>query len=424
MEGRRKAAFELGVLLLLASLGILLRHPGLLLLAVPVAVHFTFGLALAWEERHPRLIATRELSAHRLLEGEEVEVRVAVENRGVDLELVSLEDPLPARWTLIEGEPRVLAPLARGGMLELHYRARVTRGLYQLPVINAAVRDYLGYSVWEGRLPCPVSLAVLPRYERLSGIAIAPRRTLVAAGTVRARRAGPGLEFFGTREYLPGDDLRRLDWKAYARLGELVITEFEEERATEAMVVLDVRAGAYPAAGGEELLDHAARAAAAFCQWLLREGHRVGLLLYGRYLDFIMPGYGHRHGERLLTALARARLGHVDVFSELSHLPTRFFPPGSQIVLVSPLVPGDEDTVGRLQARGYSVLLVIPDPLSFERKGLPPSREVEIALRILELERWQMLRVLLAAGVRPLVWDVRHPLAPQAKKAFRRSKWH
>ncbi|RLE30278.1 hypothetical protein DRJ54_03015, partial [Candidatus Acetothermia bacterium] len=77
MEGRRKAAFELGVLLLLASLGILLRHPGLLLLAVPVAVHFTFGLALAWEERHPRLIATRELSAHRLLEGEEVEVRVA-----------------------------------------------------------------------------------------------------------------------------------------------------------------------------------------------------------------------------------------------------------------------------------------------------------------------------------------------------------
>jgi len=424
MEGRRKAAFELGLLLLLAAAGLILRHPGLLVLAIPVAVHFTSGLVLAYEERHPRLAAQRRLSARRLREGDEVEVAVRVENQGVDLELVVVEDPLPPRWTLVDGEPRAVRPLARGECLELRYRARVARGLYRLEAVRAEVRDFLGYSLWRGELACPAPLAVLPRHERLSGIAMAPRRTLVAQGTVLARRAGPGLEFFGTREYLPGDDLRRLDWKAYARVGKLVITEFEEERATEVMVVLDVRASAYPAAGGEELLDHAVRAAAAFCQHFLREGHRVGLLLYGRYLDFILPGYGHRHGERLLRALARAELGHVDVFSELSHLPTRFFPAGSQIVLISPLAPGDQDTVGRLRARGYSVLVVIPDPLSFERGELPDSREVELAARILELERWEMLRLLLSAGIRTLVWDVRHPLAPQVKRSLRRLRWY
>lgn len=422
MEGRHKAALELGLLFLLVTVGLALRHPPILLLAVPVAVHLTFGLALAYEKRHPRLSATRVLSGQRLHEGDEVEVTVEVENQGVDLEVVEVREPLPPRWELKAGRLASVKPLPRGGRMVLSYRARVSRGLYPLSHVEVTVRDLLGYTLWRGELPCAEPLAVLPRYERLSGLSISPRRTLVAQGTVRARRAGAGLEFFGTREYLPGDDVRRINWKAYARWDRLVITEFEEERATEVMVVLDVRASAYPPKHGKELLDRAARAAASLCQHFLGEGHRVGLLLYGRYLDFILPGFGKRHGERLLRMLARAELGHTEVFSELSQLPTRFFPPGSQIALVSPLVPGDQGFIGRLVARGYSLFLVIPDPLSLERAELPHSKETELAARILELERWEMLRTLCSAGVRFLLWDTSFPLAVQVRR-LRRGRW-
>jgi Uncharacterized conserved protein (some members contain a von Willebrand factor type A (vWA) domain) len=57
-------------------------------------------------------------------------------------------------------------------------------------------------------------------------------------GTARARRSGVGLEFYGIREYRPGDRVRRLAWKAFARYGDLAIVEFEEERATEVAIIL------------------------------------------------------------------------------------------------------------------------------------------------------------------------------------------
>lgn len=124
--------------------------------------------------------------------------------------------------------------------------------------------------------------------------------------------------------------------------------------------------------------------------------------------------------ERLLRLLAQARLGTSAVFSQLTYLPVRFFPAGSQIVLVSPLLPGDEDWIGQAHARGYAVLVIVPEPGSFYRLTLPPGPEVELAARLLSLERQIMLRRLLEAGVRVVEWDVRAPLAPQLAAALRR----
>ncbi|MCR4392584.1 MAG: DUF58 domain-containing protein [Candidatus Acetothermia bacterium] len=420
--GGRKTTAELSLLFLLLLLGLGLRHPGVVLLAVPVAVHLTFGLSLSYAERHPRLRASRTVSANRLLEGDSLRIEVVLENMGLALEAVTVEDgPYPG-WEVLDGAETAIGPLPAEGRLVLGYTARPRRGLYPLSSIRVQVRDLLGYVLWEGEVACPAPVAVLPRCERLTGVAIAPRRTLVAAGTARARRGGTGTEFFGAREYLPGDDVRRINWKAYARLGGLVINQFEEERAADVVVVLDVRADAYLVPNAVDLLDHAVRAAGALCQFFLGQGHRVGLLLYGRYLDWVFPGYGRLHGERLLRELARAELGTTEIFSELGHLPTRLLRAGSQVVLVSPLVPGDEEELGRLQARGYRVMVLVPDPLAFEQAQLEEGPEVELSGRILALERWVMWQKLVSAGIRPLVWDVRCPLAPQAKAHWRRAR--
>lgn len=417
-----KAKTEFTILVLLLVLGIGLRIAPVALLAFPIAIHLLGAHLLAAGGHRPRLVARRTLSAARVWEGQTVEIHTTVENHGSRVELLHVRGSLPLGLDLVDGTLDQVTNLGAKEVVSLQCRARARRGLYFFPGVRLAAQDFLGYMAWEDELPCPARLVALPRFERLVGVAIAPRRTLPQAGTAHSGRGGSGIEFFGAREYRPGDEIRRINWKALARLNELVVVEFEEERVADVAVVLDVRQEAYRGEGGQDLLDLAARGAAGLCQAFLAHGHRVGLLMYGTYLDWTYPGYGRRHGERLLGELARAQPGRSEVFAELRHLPTRLLRPGSVVALVSPLLPGDSEDLGMLAARGYHVLTLVPDPATVPAEGLGGEPEVALALRILQLERRGMVARLHAAGARPVVWDARYPLTPQARAGWRRAR--
>jgi uncharacterized protein (DUF58 family) len=422
MEGQHKIAVLSLLLIGFLLIGLLARREELLLLAIPVAVHLAMGLALASDTGHPQFVATKTMVRPLIREHDTTEVQVELENRGQGLEIVEIDDLLPEGLALEDGFCRAVDSMDHEGRLTLTYTVRARRGLYSFSTVRMRAGDLLGYMVWRREVPCPAALTVLPHYEELSGIEIRPPRTLIHSGTIRSRRPGEGIEFFGTREYVPGDNLRRLDWKAYARLGRLVINEYEEERASHVTVVLDARELVNRYRGEESLFDYSVRAAAAVSHYFLKNGNRVGLLTYGTYLDWVFPGYGHRHNGCIMRALARAGTGTTLIFEQLRYLPTRLFPAGSQLILISPLIPGDEEVLCLLQIKGYRVLVISPDTLSFEIKGLEDTPEVHLAKRILSLKRSSMFRRLSAAGVRWLEWDVRSPLAPQLKAICRRVK--
>mgnify|MGYP001153359591 CR=1 FL=1 len=410
-----KARVELLALLVLLALGLGLRHSGLLLLAIPLACHLGLGLALAPPRPEAHLSAHRLVHPKRLVEGEPLRVTVEVENRGREaLRLVVRDGPYP-KLPVVGGSFWAAGTVRPGERLTLSYWSHPLRGVHRLDGVAVEVRDPLGLVPRETELFCPGEAVVLPRHEDLARLELAARRTLPMPGTARSRRGGVGLEFFGVREYQPGDETRRLAWKALARRDAPVVVEYEEERAADVAVILDVRGQAYRGAR-PELFDHAVRAAAALAQFHLRQGHRVGLLKYGAVLNWVFPGYGRRHGERILGELARAELGESEVFADLAHLPTRLLPAGSLLLLVSPLLPGDEQTLGRLVARGYRALVVVPDPPSAELAAGGRSPEAEMAHRILALERGALLRRARRCGAFVMVWDVRRPLAPLLRR--------
>ncbi|MGQ9478163.1 MAG: DUF58 domain-containing protein [Candidatus Bipolaricaulia bacterium] len=418
MEGARKVGVEFGLLALILAAGLILANPGVLLLALPFAVHIMFGLILAEKNALPRLRAERHLSSRRIYEDDSVEVKLAVENQGEGLELALVtEEGLPAEH--VEGPTSLIGQLPKGGSLSLSYLAWPRRGFYPLEGVHLRVRDLLGFVSWEGELPCPTPLWVLPHYERLVELELSPRRTLSASGRARSRRGGVGVQFFATRPYIPGDDLRRLNWKALARRDQPVVNLYEEERAAEVTVVLDGRERVYRDLGGQELFEQAVRACAALCDSVIQEGHRTGLLLYGERLEWVFPGYGRAHRERLLQGLARAEMGFSEVFAELENLPARLFPSGSSLIIVSPLALGDEQTIGALRARGYDVLVLVLAPSLPKETGRTP---IGLASRLAGLERELMLRVLYAAGVRLAVWDANRPLAPLVRAAWGRGR--
>lgn len=416
----RKAQVEFGVLVVLLATGVGLRLPQLAFVALPIAVHLLGAYAWAAWDRQPQLAARRSLSARRIWERQTVTIQTTIENLGTRVELVHATERLPSGLRVVDGTVEEVRELGSGEAIHLRCTVEARRGLYLLPTVRVEAEDLLGYTTWCNDLPCSAPLVAIPRFETIPALAISPRRTLPQSGTARSRRGGVGIEFFGTREYRPGDEIRRINWKAAARLDQLVVTEFEEERAADVAVVLDVRDRAYRGQGASDLLDYAARAAASLCQTFLAHGHRVGLLLYGAYLDWVYPGCGRRHGERILRELARAKVGSSEVFAEISRLPTRLLRAGSQLAVVSPLLPGDEEDLGALASRGYRVLAVIVDPTTADEATLGAAPEVELARRILTLERWTLISRLHAARVTPIVWDVRYPFAPQATAAARR----
>ena len=268
-------------------------------------------------------------------------------------------------------------------------------------------------------VPIDSTVKVHPRIEKLDPIRIRPQRTRAFAGPVHANRGGQGLDFFGCRAYTPGDDIRRINWRAYARQDTLIVNEYELERIADVNVILDARARSHAQLDEDTTFDHTVRAAASLACHFLDQGNNVGLLIYGNYVQWVFPGIGRLQRERILDELAEAELGDKAVFEELRFIPTRLFPPRSQLVLVSPLVDEhDTEIVALLIDRGYSVLVVCPHSLTLSA-GRPAGddRTVDLARGILSLKRDLFLGSLAGVGTSVIDWRVDEPLRSACQRA-------
>jgi len=390
-------------------LGALLTlHGELLTLIIPLGLYLLFGFLRGPEEM--RLEVTRRLSTERALPETPVQVSVTILNRGSALEEVLLEDILPARLIVLDGSTRSLVMLPAGASHVLEYSVSGPRGGYVFEALSAKASDHFGVLEREVRVETGNQLFIFPPVNRLRHITIRPRHTRVYAGSIPARAAGEGIEFFGVRTYQPGDSSRAINWRVSARHDqELFSNEYQQERASDVGIVLDGRLRTNMLGHGRSLFEYSVQAAASLADAFLAQGNRVGLLLYANFLSWTLPAYGKVQRERILQALARAQPGDSRVFSALEHIPTRLFPPESQIVVVSPLTEDDVMPLMELRALGYQVMTISPDPVSLEMSYLPASPTVEMARRVVSMERELLLQQLRRTGVQVLDWNVSQP---------------
>jgi uncharacterized protein (DUF58 family) len=397
-----------GLIYGLVLLGLLSRDGRLLVLALPLAIYW--GAALLYGPAEPQFEITRALSEDRVRENESVTVDLTIVNPGSRLERVLVEDQVPQRLEVIDGEFSALAAIPPGGRLQLRYTVRARRGGFEFGEVRVTASDQLGLFRRQALFQAPARLWVLPETSRLRRVAIRPLRTRGTAGPVPARQGGSGVDFFGVREYQVGDPRRWINWRVSARHPrDLFTNEFEQERIADVGLILDARRRTNIRSRQDSLFEYAVRATASLAERFLSDGNRVGLLIYGRSLDWTFPGYGKIQRERVLRALARAQTGDSQVFDKLDYLPTRYFPAQSQIVLVSPLCLDDLPMLTRIRARGYQLLVVRPDPVGMELELLGRQPGVELAGRIVRVERELQRRKLQQAGIQVVDWPVDQP---------------
>lgn len=399
--------------------GLLTLRGDILALSIPLAIYLLSGVLRAPQEIN--LSVERKLSLERT--GAEMPVRVTLKitNPGGTFEDILITDKISPRLKVLAGSVKHLLRLAKGQTVELEYTVSGPRGYYPFPGLRVEARDHFGLVSREGTIPTPGQLFVLPSVLRLKQIAIRTRKTRVYSGTIPARVGGSGVEFFGLREYQAGDSPRWINWRASARHAfSMYSNEFEQERVADVGIVLDGRLKTNVFDKEHSLFEYSIMASAAMADVLLSQGNRVGLLDYGRYLRWTFPGYGKIQRERILQALAHAQIGSNTVFSELEYIPTRLFPTHSQIILVSPLDADDVHVLVQLRARGYQVMVVSPDPVTFELNYLPKSESVDLAARLLRLERDLLIQKLQRAGIQVLDWDVSQPFDQVVKRRLGR----
>ncbi len=415
-----------GLIYLIILVGVASVTGSVLALVLPLLLFL--GAGLLFGPLKTELTFDRKIHAERMEAGTPVTVTLTVTNAGKKLELVHIQDAPPFGLEVLDGETAVITQLAAGQSIELQYTLSGKRGRYEFGAVRVESMDLLGVLKRETAVdvPAPFELLLYPEVTRVNGrIPIRPRETKAYAGAIPARIGGSGIDFFGVRAYQQGDSLRHINWRANARHpGTVYTNEFEQERVADVGIILDARQRTNVQVGEQSLFEYGILAAATLASAFLNDGNRVSLLSYGGLLDWTVPGYGKLQQERILQSLARAQLGDSMVFDKLEHLPTRFFPPKSQIVLVSPLASDDADLLPRLRARGYQVLIISPDPIDFELGLLPENNLVQLATRMACVERELLSRKLRQSGIQVVDWPVSTPLehllrsSPAAMRPF------
>ena len=245
-------------------------------------------------------------------------------NRPVDR--LELYLRLPREIELVEGTAARAIRLRAGEERELPVTLRCTSG-----APSSSERCVLGRVTSSGSSPGRHGWEAgnaegLPREITLRRL-LAPVETQPFVGSEVSRAKGDGIEYADLRDFVPGDRVRTINWRASARRQNLVVNERHAEQNTD--VVLFVDSFVDVRGAGRSVLEDAVRVAAALATRYLARRNRVGLVGFGGILRWLQPGPGATQRYHLIETLLETGVEptytwrHVNVIRARISRPTR-----------------------------------------------------------------------------------------------------
>lgn len=386
--------------LLLAAIGLIAGRIDIALLALPLVVATT----LSWD-RLPREGASASLSLSLADAGDsELEYHLAIEPP-THVETVVL------RYSVLGGAVRELAVAGRragdlcGRVPLLHSGPQeFVRFEYRFLGLDATAASTPQEPIVGERVVAPArqTIRALPLPQRLQGM----------TGSHESARAGDGGEFRDIHPFTAGDRLRRIDWKATARLGrdagDLYVRRTNALADATVLIVMDSRDDVgeqvaqwsrnLAAEKGISSLDIAREAAISIASAYIAAGDRVGFQDLSSRARMIPHAGGGRHLARLSQAIEVTTPSGV----AFRHQRPPIVPPGALVYLLSSLL--DDRSVNLAltwRSNGHRVIAVdVLPPARFARS----TRHERVAHRMVLMERDDRVRILRTRGVELLRW--------------------
>jgi len=348
-----------------------------------------------------------------LISGKPATIKVVLRNDSlIPLELVELFIPYPKVFRRIKGSSTSLIAVPPKSSVEVSLELVPRVGEHVLEPVKLVLRDVLGLFKFEAIAVGKEVIHVLPALEGVKalGVTYASRPGELS----RTRRKGHGVEFYGIREYVPGDEYRRIEWKASARHGmrKLFVKEFEHEVSLNIFLILDTSLYMLSGGWGRTPLEYSVKAIASIAAYALRRGDSVAVI--------------HRFVKR--PTLVRGRKSLIQVIDDVSRLPwdTILASPSPRLGdLVQrkliPALPRERNVIimftilyggvkeareivevsSKLKALGNTVMVIVPMVEAFEAKTLEGIEAAVYRLRSLSTIRNKMegIKLLLKHGI-------------------------
>ena len=256
------------------------------------------------------------------------------------------------------------------------------RGAFDFGPVDLRVWRRSGWWARQVRLSTPQQAAVYPNVLAIRQYQLTLRRGMpYRPGQRRARPPGAATAFAGLRDYIPGDDPRRINWKATARRDQPVTVELEAERGQQVVILLDCGRLMTALAGAMTKLDHAVNAALLLGWLAQQQGDRVGLVTFTDEVDsFLGPQRGPTQVNRLSEALyaVRAQFIEPDFGEVFAQVARRISRRSLIVVLTDVLDPGaSRELVSRalwLSRRHLVLVVAMEDPALIAARDAPIDR--------------------------------------------------
>ncbi len=221
-----------------------------------------------------------------------------------------VRDKLPRGVQFSPAPPPLVLSLWPGEEGETHCRVEARRrGVFPLGPAQVYSTDPLGLQTFSQKMPVVSELTVYPALIPLRDSWLRGAASQGWRGQSSALTRGAGDDFYGVREYQPGDELRRVHWRTTARTGVLAVTEYAQGVTLDVLVALDLARDAYTGTGEDEgsALECAVTLVATLLQDLLQHGHSVRLLTQTISPEDSLPAARIDEMPRFLDLLARAQ---------------------------------------------------------------------------------------------------------------------
>ena len=280
--------FVSGILLLVASYALPFLFIAMPLLLGGFALTALADYLFLFSRRNP--VKAGRIVAERLSNGDINPVRINIRSDYPFSVRASVIDEIPFRFQQRNFNLPIV--LTQGREVEISYTLQpAERGEYRFHDINVFVRSPLGLVIRRIVAPAEQTVKVYPAFFILRQYSLnGHRNNLLETGNKKVRKLGQSLEFEQIREYVTGDDIRNINWKATARKGgHLMLNSYTDERSQQVYCFIDKSRVMQMPFEGMSLLDYAINAAVLLSHVALIKQDRAGLVCFAENIDTFLP---------------------------------------------------------------------------------------------------------------------------------------
>lgn len=326
-----------------------------------------YAISRWWSTRALAAVLVQRIFNNRAFLNDKVTIRLELHNTSrLPVVWLRLHDSVPVEIASAESLRRVVTIAPRS---ECHFEYTMQpprRGYYQIGPVFLYSGDMLGLSGETARHGAVDHLTVYPRIIPLSRVVLPSRSPM---GTLRHHQ--PIFEdptrVRGKRDYVAGDSLRRVDWKATAMTGRMQVKQLEPSIALETAIFLNLHSEDYYYRGRIDATELAIVVAASISNWVVGKKQTVGFATNGtdslsadRRAPVLLPGKGRGHLMRILDVLARIQLHESSSFTHLLQRQRVHSAWGTTVVLIT----GNADhalfdEMFQMRRSGLNVVLIL-----------------------------------------------------------------